>query len=412
MDHASNAVAFQLLPIEALKPYSPVLRRHPSSQLAIVRKSLAHYGQVVPILVSAGYEIIDGHLICEALKANGESKVLVGIVNHLTPTQVRGLRLQLNRAALDAVWDQHQLRVEFEELIDLSFDLELTGFAAHEINFSLDFEIRSKKASKLERAVPPLGERPVSRRGDIYELGPHRLGCGDGRDRAFVACVLGSAKPAACFLDDSCFGENGCALLDANSFDLFRDSLEVLKQVSRPGTIICAFTDWRRILALTAAGHHLGLPLVDVCVWAHNKAGIASLYRNQHQLVGVFAVDGLSQHRPLGRSNVWKYAAASDPGESSKPIKPVTLFSDAVCDLTRRGDTVLDSFGGSGSVIIAAEQTGRHCRAIENDPRYVDRAIRRWQTLTGADAVLSENGEPFKDRGHTRSPRLELGHGR
>lgn len=413
MNYASNRVAFQRLPIGALRPYGQTLRRHSKKQLEQLHKAVAYFGQVTPILVSPDFEIIDGHAICEALKANGESDILVGIVNHLTPAQIRGLRLQLNRSALDAGWDQANLRVEFEQLLDLSFDLEVTGFSAHEVELSLNFEIPSTNRRKRDRAVPQLDERPVCRPGDIFQLGDHRLGCGDGRDRIFVDRVLAGAKSAACFFEPS-FGEPGGEASEARLFDFFCDALDVLKRASTPDVVIFAFTNKRYVLKVTAAARHLALDLLDVCVWAHNKGYDGSLYREQLQLIPVFALDSPPQcRRSNQRSNLWKYSAASNRRHpSNSPFKPVALFSDAIRDATTRGDAVLATFCQSDSLIIAAEKTGRRCCAIDNHPRHVDLAIRRWQRLTGGEAVLNETGERFSDRSLTMSPRLEHRDGR
>jgi DNA modification methylase len=437
MDYQSNTVAFQRVPIDSLKPYAKILRHHPRSQLTTIRRSLAHYGQVTPILVSATYEIIDGHLICEALKANGEPEVLVGVVNHLTPTQIRGLRLQLNRSALDAVWDKKQLRSEFQDLLELSFDLDHTAFPAQEIEFILNLDMPSANVGEDQAEIPCVDDHPVARLGDIFRLGDdHSHGCGDARDQAFVDRVLGGVKADVCFVDPPYnvkidgfvsgkgrhrhreFIEGAGEKSDTEFFSFLRDSLNVLKQSSASNALIYACMDWRHVLEMTAAGRTLGLPLINICVWAKTNAGMGSLYRSQHELICIFKA-GNEPHRnniELGRfgrnrSNLWRYAGMSSFGKdrddllrSHPTVKPVAMISDAIRDVTKRGDVVLDTFSGSGSVLIAAEETGRKCRACELDPLYVDFAIRRWQKVTGRDAVLERTGERFNDRAHLIAP--------
>jgi DNA modification methylase len=436
VDFKGNAVAFQRVPIDSLKPYAKILRHHPRSQLTTIRRSLAHYGQVIPILVSATYEIIDGHFICEALKANGEPEVLVGVVNHLTPAQIRGLRLQLNRSALDAVWDKQQLRSELQELLDLSFDLDLTAFPAQDIEFILDLDMPSANVGENQADIPRVDDNPVARRGDIFRLGQHLQGCGDARDQAFVDRVLDGVKANVCFVDPPYnvkidgfvtgkgrhrhreFIEGAGELSDAEFFSFLRDSLDVLQQSSAANAIIFACMDWRHALEMTAAGRSLGLPLINICVWAKTNAGLGSLYRSQHEFVFVFKA-GDEPHRnnvELGRfgrnrSNLWTYPGMTAFGKdrdellrSHPTVKPVALISDAIRDVTKRGDVVLDTFSGSGSVLIAAEETGRKCRAVELDPLYVDVAIRRWQKCTGRDAVLLQTGEQFNDRARLLAP--------
>ena len=272
-------------------------------------------------------------------------------------------------------------------------------------------------------------EDAVAKLGDIFQLGQNRLGCGDARDQDFVSNVLNGVVADVCFVDMPYnlaiggfvsgkghhqhreFVQGAGELSDQEYFALISDCLLVLKNSSTPKALIYSFIDWRHILEMTAAGRSAGLPLINIVVWAKTNPGMGSLYRSQHELICVFKA-GLEPHRnniELGRfgrnrSNLWTYAGMSSFGKdrdqllgSHPTVKPVPLISDALRDVTKRGDVVLDTFCGSGTTIIAAEETGRRCRAVELDPRYVDVAIRRWQEMTCRDAVHVATGKSFDD---------------
>jgi DNA modification methylase len=194
-------------------------------------------------------------------------------------------------------------------------------------------------------------------------------------------------------------------------FKFLSKSLDVLRASCSQHALIYAFMDFRHVLELLAAGRALNLPLVNLCVWVKNNGGMGALYRSRHELICVFKA-GAEAHRnnvELGRfgrnrSNVWDYPGMTAFGRerdellSQHPtVKPVALVADAIRDVTRRGDLVLDPFLGSGSTLIAAEETGRACAGVELDPRYIDVAIRRWQKATGRDAVHVGTGRNYDD---------------
>jgi DNA modification methylase len=205
----------------------------------------------------------------------------------------------------------------------------------------------------------------------------------------------------------------GAGELSSEQFSrLLKQSLSVLKQSSCPSALIYACMDWRHLYELFDAGRENGLDLINLCVWAKTNAGMGSLYRSQHEIICVFKA-GAAKHLnnvELGRhgrnrSNVWTYRGMNSFGSgrdellSTHPtVKPVLLIADAIRDVTKRGDVVLDTFMGSGSTIMAAEETGRVGVGIDLDPLYVDVAVRRWHAQTRRDAVHAETGELFDDR--------------
>jgi DNA modification methylase len=194
-------------------------------------------------------------------------------------------------------------------------------------------------------------------------------------------------------------------------FALLRDSLLVLKTCCVPTALVYACIDWRHVMEMTVAGRDCGMPLYTICVWTKTNGGMGGIYRNQHELVCVFraGLETPPDNVELGRhgrnrTNVWSYPGMSSFGKqrdellgSHPTVKPVAMIADALRDVTTRGDVVLDTFLGSGSTLMAAQETGRICCGVELDPLYVDVAVRRWQNATGRDAVLVETGEPFND---------------
>jgi DNA modification methylase len=413
--------------IHSLRPYPAELRRHSRRQISKLRRSIDRYAQVVPIIVSSTGEIIDGHAIWEALKANGAAEVLVVRVSHLNDAEVRALRLQLNRAAQDAVWQKPQLKAEIGALLEIGFDLDLTGFETVEIDNLLNLDIPGANVVEDAETIPPLADRAVAQLGQIFQLNNHRLGCGDAVDLAFVKSVCDQRKVDCVFTDppynlkiDGVVTGNGkhrhrefvqaAGEMPKADFCYFlRERMEVLISSCADHAVIFVCMDWRHSLELLVAAEQLKLPHINTAVWAKTNPGMGTLYRSQHEFVHIFKA-GEKPHRnniELGRfgrnrSNLWTYAGMTAFGKdrdellSSHPtVKPVPLIADAIRDVTRRGDLILDSFCGSGSTIIAAEETGRLCCAVELDPLYVDVAIRRWQNVTGCDAVCVNTGETF-----------------
>jgi DNA modification methylase len=194
-------------------------------------------------------------------------------------------------------------------------------------------------------------------------------------------------------------------------FALLRDSLLVLKRNSTPAALIYSCIDWRHVMEMTVAGRACDMPLYTICVWTKTNGGMGGIYRNAHELVCVFraGTEATLDNVELGRhgrnrTNVWSYPGMSSFGKardellgSHPTVKPVAMIADVLRDVTKRGEIVLDTFLGSGSTLMAAQETGRICCGVELDPLYVDVTIRRWQNATGRDAVLVMTGEPFND---------------
>ncbi len=430
MNRIPNSREPQLLPIDAVKPYGRHARRHSKAKIDKLKKLLAEFGQVAPILVDGDKVIISGHALHTAMRELGAGEIAAISIVGRSQSEIKALRLALNRLPLEAAWDDDNLRAELQELVELSFDLDLTGFDAPEIDSLLDLDLPKDNIAEDDAEIPPIGKVAVSSKGDIWVCGRHRLGCGDALDQVFVDKLRGSAKADLCFIDPPYnepiggfvsgkgrtkhreFVQAAGEMSSAEFIAFLTGSLKVLRVVCTQRALIYACMNWRHVFELIGAGRECGLQLFNLCVWAKTNAGMGSLYRNQHELICVFmgGTDAHENKNELGRhcrnrSNLWNYRVCNafshdrDALLASHPtVKPVSMIADALRDVTKRGDIVIDTFMGSGSTLMAAEKTGRICFGTEIDPLYVDVAIRRWQVRTASDAVHAMTGELFSDR--------------
>jgi DNA modification methylase len=364
---------------------------------------------------------------------------LVPIValSSLSEADKKALIIADNRIAELSNWDRDILAIEYQGLHDLQFDdIEVTGFSLGEIDIILD-EASEKKLVEPgpEDDLPPLVAAPVSRKGDLWSLGSHRLLCGDARSDTDYGRLL-EGESADLVLTDPPFNvrvdgnvsglgkvrheEFAMAsgeMSEAEFSSFLSTFLGCAKAHSRDGAILFVFMDWRHLFELTCAGREQGLTAKNLIVWAKDNAGMGTFYRSRHELVFVFKKpDGahintfeLGQHGRY-RTNVWEYAGVNtfrtgrlDELAMHPTVKPVAMLADAIRDVTKRGDIVLDPFAGSGSSLIAAEKTGRRARCIEYEPKYCDVIVRRWQAYTGKAATFDGIGLTFEDFEGTRA---------
>ena len=424
--YKSNTPQIEIRPIAALRAYAGTARIHPPAQRRKLATLLRRHGQLTPVLVDDVNEIIDGHLVVEALKAIGETEVRVLVIANRDKADIQAIRLALNRLPQDSKWDQPRLRAEFEDLLSLGYELDLTGFDAIEIDAT--FSIDEPGAGELEDAPPePAADgRAVSRPGDLILLGEHRVLCGDARCPSTIARLMGGSCARMAFLDVpynckiSGFVTSGAhrefamasgEMSGAEFVAFLHDALDAASQGLVDGAILYVCIDWRGLTPIAVAAAKAGLSQLNLIVWTKTNAGMGTFYRSQHELIPVFK-KGTAPHtnnfelgqKGRSRSNVWSYrgmnafAADRDALLGSHPtVKPVALVRDAIKDVSRRGEIVIDTFLGSGTTLIAAEETGRRCFGMELDPLYVDVIVRRWQAHTGRPAAF-EGGELFDDR--------------
>ena len=419
----------QSCPVDRLVPYANNARTHSKKQIKQIAESIKRFGFCNPVLVSEDDTIIAGHGRVEAAKMLGMAEVPVRRLSHLSREEVRAYILADNRLAENAGWDRDLLAIEMQGLIDLDFDIELLGFTTTEI----DFTIMGEKTPVLGPdegldAIEPVADGPaVTRAGDLWHLGPHRLLCGDARSHEEVARLCAGGASDLLFTDPpynvpiaghvSGLGRVkhrefavASGEMDTAAFtDFLRSSLGAAASQLRDGAIAFVCMDWRHMGELLEAGHAVFDELKNLCVWNKTNGGMGSFYRSKHELVFVFKKGSVPHINTFGlgatgryRTNVWDYPGISSLGAARNEelamhptVKPVALIADAIRNCSRRGDSVLDIFGGSGSTLIAAEQCGRVARLIELDPLYCDTIIRRFERVTGEAAMLGDGGSSF-----------------
>lgn len=422
-----SALAIAYRSLSDLKPYARNARTHSRAQIKQIADSIQRFGFANPILIDDDDQIIAGHGRAGAAKLLGLDEVPTVRLSHLSPTERRAFILADNRLAEKAGWDREILAIELQGLIDLDFEVELTGFGTAEVDLILEeAEDAKREASGPEDDIPDPGPA-VSRPGDLWILGAHRLLCGDAREAGSYDRVLDGATAQFVFTDPpynvripghvSGHGQirhqdfaMGCGEMSEEEFTQFLATVfGHLASHTTEGSIHQICIDWRHLREMLAAGHQVYSELKNLCVWNKSNAGLGSFYRSKHELIFVWKSGAaphinnfeLGQHGRT-RTNVWDYpgATAMHSGRLEElalhpTVKPVAMVADAIKDCSKRGALVLDPFCGSGTILIAAERTGRKARALEIDPSYVDVAVRRWQTYAGKTARLP-NGQSFE----------------
>jgi DNA modification methylase len=431
-------MAIEPMPIVCLRPHPGNARTHSKKQIRQIAGSIRQFGFTNPVLVGENGEIIAGHGRVEAAKLLGLEKVPTVRLAHLNAAQRRAYVLADNKLALNAGWDRKLLAIELQGLIDIGFDVELTGFSSTEIDLVLD-EAREgspNKSTDVEDAIPLSTEDPataITRAGDVWCLGPHRLICGDTRDQGVFDVLMGDERADLIFTDPPYnvpidahvrgLGRirrrefaMGVGEMSADEFTSFlRQTLGHAAAVARDGAIAFVCMDWRHMGELLKAGQAVFFELKDLCVWNKANAGMGTFYRSKHELVFVFKIGIAARNdtfRPGDRyrTNVWDHAgintlpASGSEALATQPtVKPVALVADAIMDCSRRGEFVLDPFGGVGTTLIAAEKTGRVARLIECDPSCCDTIVRRFACVTGTKATQVVSGRSFEEVAQERA---------
>ena len=400
-------------------------RTHNKRQTQQIARSIQQFGFINPIVIDADGMIVAGHGRSMAARAMGLTEVPVIVIDHLTDAEKRAFVIADNKIAQNAGWDRELLVLELGELsvilneADISLDIEITGFETAEIDLILDDQEHAKPdpSDNVDLELPKV---VVSQRGDIWQLGKHRVACGDARSADLVEALL-DRKPVGLVVTDPPYnvsvrdhvGGRGKIKHDEFAFAsgeltrkqfrrFLKDALKVMLASAADGALLYIFMDWRHVEDLVSVGRKLGLELKNICVWNKTTPGQGSFYRSAHELVVLFCKPGAKpvNNVELGRfgrnrTNVWTYPGVNtfktgkgDDLAIHPTVKPIAMIADAIRDASRRGDIVLDPFLGSGTTLLACERTGRICHGVEYEPGYVDLAIRRWQELTGRDASL------------------------
>ena len=404
-----------------LKPSPRNARTHDRRQIGQIAESIRAFGFTNPLLIDEDNVLIAGHGRLEAAKQLGLEAVPAIRITHLSPAEKRALMLADNKIALNAGWDLELLAAELADLsaMALDFDLEVTGFEVAEIDLILEDRSGDDVAAPEEAPLPDGSRPPITRPDDLWCLGPHRVLCGDARNTDDYARLMDGKQADMGFTDPPYnvpiaghvsgkgrvshreFAE-ASGEMSAEEFETFlAEAFGLAARHSRDGAVWYGCIDWRHLGEMQSAGETAFDARLNLCVWAKTNGGMGSLYRSQHELVFVFR-KGRQGHRNnvrLGRygrnrTNLWSYpgvntfrAGRMEELTAHPTAKPVAMVRDAILDVSRRGDLVLDPFLGAGATLIAAERSGRIARGLEIDPPYVDVILRRWRAETGEEPV-------------------------
>lgn len=405
-------------PIGRLIPYArnPRKNDHAVAQMAAV---IAEFGFRIPIVARSSGEVVDGHLRLKGALHLGLDTVPVALADELTDGQIKAFRLLANRSATWAEWDEELLRLELDELKDLDFDLTLTGFTDEEIETLLGGDDESNTGQSEEYAVPEPEVNPISRSGDLWLLGDHKLLCGDATQRECYQALLGDELVDMTFCDppynvnyanaakDKLRGTHRPIMNDnlGDDFGAFLQAACSNLLVVTKGAVYIAMSS-SELDTLQQAFRNAGGKWSTFIIWAKNTFTLGRAdYQRQYEPI----LYGWRE----GNDHYW--CGARDQGDVwfiNKPVKndlhptmkPVELVERAIRNSSKTRDIVLDPFGGSGSTLIASEKTGRRARLIELDPKYVDVIVKRWELFSGKKATRLPDGLTFEEAGS-----IELG---
>lgn len=420
--------------IASLKSNPRNARTHSPKQISQIARSIAEFGFNTPVLIDASNMVLAGHGRIEAARQLRLETVPALRLNHLDKDKLRAFVLADNQLALKSGWDIQILSEELSELIEFDLDLSVTGFDWPEIDAIIHLNENEIEPDPIDR-VPAAPKAAVTRLGDIWNIGRHRLICGDSTKLETFQALLGDRKVRMVFSDPpynvpinghvSGLGKNvhrefemGIGEMSETEFIGFlRTVFRNAAACSTDGALHYQCMDWRHSSEIQAAGRDVYSELKNICVWAKTNAGMGSLYRSQHEFVYVFKVGHESHvnNVELGRhgryrTNVWSYAGANsfsatrDEDLAMHPtVKPVALIADAIRDASRPKEIVLDPFAGSGSTLVAAEKTRRTGFGVELDPIYCDVIVHRLSELMKVKAVHAATGMTWSEIAQQRS---------
>lgn len=371
--------------VAELIPYASNSRTHSDEQVAQIAASIKEFGWTNPILIDGENGIIAGHGRLMAARKLGQTEVPVIELKDMTEAQKKAYVIADNKLALNAGWDNEILKIEIEALKEVGFDIDLLGFDEKELGLLLEPE--QVQGLTDEDAAPAVPDEPQTKPGDIYQLGNHRLMCGDSTSIDAVDNLMENKRPDMVFTDPpynvAFNGRSGKFDVIKNDdlpehqFSQFIEDWLQTFEVNKPNSYyICCNWAFYGILQTK-------LKPKACIVWAKNVFGLGKGYRHQHEFI---LFDGLIDPSIKNESDLWQIA--KDTNYVHPTQKPVAISERAIKNSTKPNNLVLDYFGGSGSTLIACEKTGRHARLMELDPKYCDVIVKRWEDFTGKKAQL------------------------
>lgn len=422
-------------PVSELTPYSGNARKHPQSQIRKIAKSQRQFGWTNPILIDGEGTVLCGHGRLEAAKLNGDNKVPVIALEHLSEADRKAYIIADNRIAEEAEWSKATLRNELSGLAELGYDLEITGFDTLEIDNVLSMDDDPVEEDPVE--LPNDDAEPVSRLGDLWEIAKHRLYVGDACKPASYEALLQGERaeliitdpPYGCVIENNVSGggkvKHGDFVMGAGETSLTEFAMTILRPAfkciadhSKSGAIAFVDIDWRGAPYLYDAANGIFDEAKNLIVWAKTNGGQGAFYRSAHELIYAFKVSPGRHINNFGlsgryRTNVWSYAGANTfrAGRMTDladhpTVKPKKMIADAILDCSKRGGIVLDPFLGSGTTLCAAEETGRIGCGIELDPKYADVVLRRVAEATGCEPMLA--GKSLSEVAEARAEQVKV----
>ncbi|MEP5937325.1 MAG: DNA modification methylase [Erythrobacter sp.] len=424
--------------IASLNGLKKRVRKSERAQIERVAQSLSTLKQSAPVLIDQSGEIINGHIVVKALEQLGETEVWCAVIEHLDENERSLLHVAINRIGETGAFDIEALGDLCIDLDALGFDLGVTGFSLPELDIIL--APGEGDPTNESEALIALPDQPVSRIGDLWIMGDHRLYCGDATDVSAYQAVLQDELADVIFTDcpwnipiegfvsgagkikHPDFVQGAGEMSEEEFIGFCSDFHELGANHLSDGGVFFSCIDWRSAHIIVAAGLANELRHINTAVWNKGHGGMGAPYRSAHELVVVFskgkklAVNNveLGKHG-RDRTNVWTYPGANRPGSSANnalslhpTAKPVEMVRDALLDVSNRKAIVLDMFMGSGTTILAAETSGRFARGIELDPKYVDVIINRWELATGKKAIHHETGVSLSALAEARSEKANL----
>ncbi len=389
------AKRIELWPVDRLKPYERNARTHSAEQVAQIAASIVEFGFTNPVLVDSHDGIIAGHGRLMAATELGLKTVPVVVLDHLSDRQRKAYILADNQLALNAGWDTDLLRAELQDLAEQDFDLNLIGFSDDELADLLpDVEELPPEDADAD-AVPEAPAEPVTKPGDVWLLGKHRVMCGDSTAITDVERLMDGNRVDLIFTDppynvafNGRSGKHDVIKnddLSTEDFDQFiGEVLQTIKTLSAPAYYI--WCNWKFYATLQRE-----LEYKSCIVWAKNVFGMGVNYRHQHEFC---LFNGSIDEDIKNESDLWQ--VKKDTNYIHPTQKPVELSQRALGN-HRKAKNILDLFGGSGSTLIGCETMKRRAFVMELDPRYCDVIVKRWQQFTGKRATLEATGEKFPE---------------
>ncbi len=412
----------EYLPTKILHPYPRNARTHSKKQIKQIADSIRQFGFTNPLLIDKENTIMAGHGRLAAAELLGLDTLPCVRLEHMTPAQKKAYVLADNKLALNAGWDEELLALELQELMSVGegFDIGLTGFTIAEVDGLIEGLNVEEPGSPRDDLLPELSDKPaITQLGDVWQLGRHKLICGNALDAQVVDQLMAGQLAQMIFTDPpynvAIEGHvSGLGVVKHREFAMasgemdqvqftgfLTSAFQNLAKHSVEGSIHFICMDWRHMQEMLEAGKGAYSELKNLIVWAKDNGGMGTFYRSRHELIFAFKKGTaphinsfeLGQHGRY-RTNVWNYKGMNSFGSNRDQdlalhptVKPVAMIADAIKDVSKRGDIVLDLFGGSGSTLIAAHKTGRRAYLCELDPTYCDRIIRRWQAYAKDDAI-------------------------